>query len=182
MKRMVILALGILVILAALASWAATQYRRENIASFAECSATGYPILESYPPQCVTPRGQRFVQDIGNELEKTNLIRIDTPRPQQTVVGPIIVSGQARGTWFFEASFPVTLLTTDGTVLVQTHAQASSEWMTEDFVPFTATIPVPENFTGAATLVLERDNPSGLAENSDALYVPITITLSPAPY
>ena len=33
-----------------------------SIASFEECVAGGYPILESYPPQCTTPDGRVFIQ------------------------------------------------------------------------------------------------------------------------
>ena len=41
------------------------------VSNFDECIAQGYPVLESYPRQCKTPEGQTFVEDIGNELEKT---------------------------------------------------------------------------------------------------------------
>ncbi len=33
-----------------------------SIASFEECVAAGYPIIESYPPQCTTPDGRTFTQ------------------------------------------------------------------------------------------------------------------------
>ena len=43
---------------------------------------------------------------IGNELEKADMIRVDAPRPNQVIQSPLTVKGEARGAWFFEASFP----------------------------------------------------------------------------
>jgi len=45
--------------------------------------------------------------------------------------------------------------------------------MTEDFVNFTAELDFAIPDTPRGTLVLEKDNPSGLAENDDSLYIPI---------
>ncbi|VVC03196.1 Uncharacterised protein [Candidatus Bilamarchaeum dharawalense] len=39
-----------------------------NITNFDECAAAGYPILESYPPQCRTPDNRTFVQKINGTL------------------------------------------------------------------------------------------------------------------
>ncbi|HOY46549.1 MAG TPA: DUF333 domain-containing protein [Candidatus Dojkabacteria bacterium] len=36
-----------------------------TIFDFDSCSAAGYPILESYPPQCRTPDGRVFVQEVS---------------------------------------------------------------------------------------------------------------------
>lgn len=33
--------------------------------SFAECVAAGYPVGESYPRQCWTPDGQRFIEEVS---------------------------------------------------------------------------------------------------------------------
>jgi hypothetical protein len=88
-------------------------------------------------------------------------------------------SGQARGSWFFEASFPVRLEGADGRILAITQAQAVGDWMTNEFVPFTFTLP----FTYTATtqsywLVLAKDNPSGQAGNNQSLRV-LVRTLNP---
>src|SRR4030042_4184450 len=52
-------------------------------------------------------------------------------------------------------------------------AQAKSDWMTENFVPFKAELIFSAPPTEKGTLVLEKDNPSGLPENEDELIVPI---------
>lgn len=142
--------------------------------NFDECVSAGYPVMESYPRQCRTKDGESFVENIGNELEKTDLIRIDNPRPNQEIESPLAISGEARGYWFFEGDFPIVLTNWDGLIVAEGFATAKSEWMTEDFVQFEAVIEFekPENNKG--TLILRKDNPSGLPENDDALEVPVT--------
>lgn len=143
-----------------------------GIDTYAECVAAGYPVQESYPERCSVPGGATYTRDIGNELELDDQIRIDNPRPGQSIASPLAISGEARGNWFFEASFPVKLLNAAGDVMVTGTAQAQGEWMTEEFVPFTATLEFTAS-AGTGTLVLERDNPSGLSENDAALNVPV---------
>ncbi len=105
--------------------------------------------------------------------EKPDLIRLDTPLPNAVVSSPLSIQGAARGPWFFEASFPVYLLNAAGDTIAVIPAQAQGEWMTRDFVPFTATLIFTPPASAAGTLVLAKDNPSGLAEHADELRVPI---------
>jgi hypothetical protein len=148
-------------------------HKPEEILSFEECVAQNYPVLESYPRQCKTPDGKTFVENIGNELEKTNLIKSSNPRPNQTIFSPLFIEGEARGTWFFEASFPIKLLDIDGKEIASAIAQAKSDWMTEDFVPFEAVLQFIAPDTKEGTLVFKKDNPSGLPEYDDELIIPI---------
>ena len=144
------------------------------ISSFKECLESGYPVMESYPRQCQNIEGKLFVENIGNELEKIDLIRVEHPRPNQGVDSPLLVKGEARGTWFFEGDFPIKLLDRKGNVIGTAVAQAQDEWMTEDFVLFEAIIIFQKPTTGGiGTLILEKDNPSGLPENDDELRVPV---------
>lgn len=146
------------------------------INSFEECIAAGYPALESYPQQCMTPDGKTFFEDIGNELEKLDLIRINSPRPNQAIKSPLEVKGEARGYWFFEASFPVKLLDDSGQELGIAIAQAQSDWMVEDFVQFETTLEFQMPTTNRGVLILEKDNPSGLPENADELRIPVVFS------
>lgn len=143
------------------------------IHSFQECVDAGHPVLESYPAQCRTPNGKSFSEYIGNELEKVDLITVNDPRPNQKISSPLTVSGQARGYWFFEASFPVKLYDSGGNLLVVAIAQAQGEWMTENFVPFKTELVFDVPMEGDGVLVFEKDNPSGLPEYDDKLIVPI---------
>ncbi|MFH1822885.1 MAG: GerMN domain-containing protein [Patescibacteria group bacterium] len=143
------------------------------ITSFTECEQAGNTILESYPRQCQTPEEELFAEDIGNELEKTDFIRVDYPRPNQEIASPLVISGEARGTWFFEASFPVKLYYNNGTVLAAGIATTTADWMTEDFIPFQAVLTFMAPTGNYGKLILEKDNPSGLLENADELIIPI---------
>lgn len=101
------------------------------------------------------------------------LIRIFAPAPNSLVTSPVTVSGEARGTWFFEASFPIEILDSQGNVLGTGIAQAQGNWMTEDFVPFSATIQFKATTVPQGLIVFRKDNPSGLPENDASVSVPV---------
>jgi hypothetical protein len=115
----------------------------------------------------------RQFEAIGNALEKNGLIRLQSPRPGEAVRSPLLVQGLARGYWFFEASFPVRIYDKNNKLLGISIAQAQGDWMTEEFVPFQATLEFKIPATKEGTLVLEKDNPSGLPEHADELRVPV---------
>jgi len=105
---------------------------------------------------------------------ETENVKIDNLESDQIISFPLIIEGQARGSWYFEASFPVKLLDKDGKELAVAIAQAQADWMTTDFVPFKAVIELsslPESSGG--TLVLQKDNPSGLPENDEKIAMSI---------
>lgn len=109
----------------------------------------------------------------GGTETSSPLVKLTTPRPNTEVQSPLLVKGEARGNWYFEASFPVRLLDGNGKELIVVPAQAQGEWMTTEFVPFevTLTFGTPETETG--TLILEKDNPSGLPEHADEVRIPV---------
>ena len=129
--------------------------------------------MESYPEQCSVPDGETFTRDIGNELEKEDLIRIENPRPGEVVGETITVTGEAVGFWFFEADFPIVLEDEEGNVLGESYATAEGEWMTESFVPFTGTLEADLGNVKKGNLKLKRSNASGLPEHDDELRVPV---------
>ncbi|MFA6273338.1 MAG: Gmad2 immunoglobulin-like domain-containing protein [Candidatus Paceibacterota bacterium] len=107
-----------------------------------------------------------------------NMIFLESPLPESKIVSPLVIKGQARGNWFFEASFPIVLTNWDGLIIAQGIAQAKSDWMTTDFVPFEATLEFvkPEfigDFSKRGSLILKKDNPSGLPEHDDALEITV---------
>lgn len=100
---------------------------------------------------------------------KEDLIQVESPQTNDTITSPLVIKGKARGFWFFEASFPIRLYDDNGELLTTAIAQAQDDWMTEEFVPFTAELKFENPKTEKGTLVLEKDNPSGLPENADEL-------------
>jgi hypothetical protein len=116
-----------------------------------------------------------FYQKSAHSLAQTDLIKIETPRKNEKIKSPYVVSGQARGFWFFEASFPVKLIDQNGQVLAQTTAQARGDWLTQNFVSFEATLDFSVVKGQKATIVLEKDNPSGLPENAAEIRIPVIL-------
>lgn len=107
-------------------------------------------------------------------------IVLESPDEGSVVSNPLKVTGMARGMWYFEASFPLTLVDWDGKIIAESHAEAKENWMTEEFVPFEGTIefatpykPGDQDFMKRGALILQKDNPSGLPEHSDALEIPV---------
>lgn len=109
-----------------------------------------------------------------------DMIKVVSPKANELVSSPLVVSGQARGTWYFEASFPVRLVDANGVELAVVPAQAQGDpatgevsWMTEDFVPFLATLNFAQPNSDTGKLILEKDNPSGLPEHADQVEIPV---------
>lgn len=143
------------------------------ITSFEEC-AKQYPVLESYPPVCVTTDGKRFVLEIGNEMALSDSIRLASPRPNQKVASPIVIQGEARGNWFFEAQIQAELTDMDGVKMGDALLTADADWMTDDFVPFSGFLKYEllDNVT-EGKLIIKNANPSGLVEHSRELIIPV---------
>lgn len=150
-----------------------------EIQNFEECAQNGFPVAESYPRQCRTPDGRMFTEEI---ILEEGLIRIFSPMSGEKISSPLRISGEARGNWFFEADFPVVLTNWDGLIIAEGIATAQDEWMTTDFVPFTAELEFDdpsfpespeEHFSRRGSLILMKSNASGLPEHDDALEVPI---------
>lgn len=102
-----------------------------------------------------------------------NLIIITTPKSGGAVTSPLTVTGQARGNWYFEASFPIKIYDANDILLETAIAQAQGDWMTTEFVPFSAKINFIKPNTEAGYIVFEKDNPSGLPEFDNQFKMPI---------
>ncbi len=160
-----------------------------TVSSFEECVAAGYSVMESYPRQCRTPDGRLFTEEIDVPTTTPNgdipdgdgavqaPISISKPSSGSTISSPLSVSGEARGTWYFEGSFPVRVVDANGTELGVAPVQAEGEWMTEAFVPFSGTITFSTPTTKNGFVVFEKDNPSGLPSQGAEVRVPVTFAV-----
>lgn len=147
----------------------------KTVTNFKECADAGYPVMESYPRQCKTPDGKNFVEEVTAETV-SGMIVVESPLPGERATSTLRVIGEARGNWYFEASFPVTLKDGDGKILAQAPAQAKGEWMTTEFVPFELMLSFPKvTRETSATLILSRDNPSGLPEFDADIEIPVVL-------
>ena len=171
---------GIVILFLALAEKSKAPSPSIVIASFKDCALAGYLIMESYPRQCKAPNGKIYTEELATpsityDHASSDLIVVDTPTPGAVTGKKFSIVGKARGTWYFEASFPVFIKDTKGKTLAVGHGQALTDWMTTEFVNFRADIVIPETFTGKAFIVLAKDNPSALPENEASVTIPITI-------
>lgn len=142
----------------------------------AECEKAG-GTFESSSTTCTLPDlvvedpepivATTTVDDVSDQIVVDEVLFATSTEDVDEIV--LSISGEARGMWYFEASFPVEIKI--GTTTIATGiAEAQSDWMTEDFVPFEVEIEYGDEYSGeAATIILKKDNPSGLSENDAQL-------------
>lgn len=117
----------------------------------------------------------------GLNLPINDSINVFNPKANQIVKSPLLIEGEAKGTWYFEASFPIKIVDANGNILGNTIAQAQSDWMTENFVQFKAQLIFENPSTEQGAIIFEKDNPSGLPENSGQLQIPVRFDLNVLP-
>jgi hypothetical protein len=115
---------------------------------------------------------KKSTSPVNTTLENEN-VHLSSPLANSFVASPLTIKGEARGNWYFEASFPVRLYDANGTELLAVPVMAKGDWMTTDFVPFETTLTFSKPVTDTGTLVLEKDNPSGLPEHADSVTIPV---------
>lgn len=142
--------------------------------SFERCIGLGFPVMESFPRRC-RAGDKTFTEIIEPRPVANDKIRIFMPLSGAVIKSPLILKGEARGNWYFEASFPIRLLDADGNLipLDPPYVMTTHEWMTTDFVPFETTHIFSVPSTDSGTLILQKDNPSGLPEFDDSISVPV---------
>ena len=173
MKKIIIPIIVLLIAIFAIIILIKPKTQEAAITNFEECAIAGNPIMESYPRQCAA-NGRTFTEEIPGVTDMDDMIRVSSPQPNGTIKSPLVVKGEARGGWFFEATFPVTLTNWDGIIIAEGYAQVDGEWMTEEFVPFTANLTFTKpTFNNRGFLILKKANASGLPEHDAALEIPI---------
>ena len=97
---------------------------------------------------------------------------LTSPLSGSVVTSPLTVSGKAKGNWFSEANIPVSLEDESGSVIAEVGGQAQGEWMTTDFVPFTAQLTFTTN-AASGYVVIAKDNPSGDTARDASVKIPV---------
>jgi hypothetical protein len=199
MKQGLAITISVLILLIVIGLLLAFDVGRQSadgvIGTFEDCVKAGYPVMESYPRQCKTADGKNFTEVITTPATSTpsvtatpttnpsqgtttasNLIKNISIAAGDSVKSPLNVKGEAKGPWYFEATFPIQLKDANGKLLVESYGTAKGDWMTEDFVPFEATLTFTKPTTTTGTLIFMNANPSG--DDSRALEVVIPIIFS----
>lgn len=135
-------------------------------------------MLPSGTANAPTNTATTTTQTGGQKASLDDLIVVDAPLINAQVSSPLTITGKARGTWYFEASFPIVLTDWDGKIIAEGHAEAQGDWMTTEYVPFKATLtyttPTPgDPAVNRGTLILKNDNPSGEPSRDKAVEVQV---------
>ncbi|MFZ5365494.1 MAG: GerMN domain-containing protein [Patescibacteria group bacterium] len=120
-------------------------------------------------PSRPMPTEQCILEKFPIEVE----VRVFTPELDAEISSPVAVTGEALGNWYFEGSFPIELVDQDNNTLASGIAQAQSDWMTSEFVPFKASLTFAAGQATKGRLIFRNDNPSGLPENQKQYIWPI---------
>lgn len=109
--------------------------------------------------------------------QKGVTVRVYVPLAHSKLVSPVAVLGQVPGNWSYEASFPMKLIDGNGKVIAQGAGQLLGDWMTDQLVPFSGKLTYSSSgvMHGDGSLVLQKDNPSGLAAKDDSVSVPVKL-------
>jgi len=145
-----------------------------SVNNFEECIAKGYPVLESYPRQCRTPDGKTFIEDIGNELEKQNLIRVSKPRPNEIVESPLksatlpfAVPSASKGKLILEKDNPSGLPEHADELIIPVYfkeaPETSQKFMTVKIFLSDSRFAGEPYFDCSRTIAVERQVPQALA-------------------
>lgn len=161
------------------------QWCEVQTGSFDECaSACRHTNSEICTMQCVgvcsfqekNETASSSILSIGEKKNEQFIYKDEivlfNPLPGKSISSPLQLRGKARGSWFFEGSFPVILTNWDGLIISEGVATAETDWMTTDWVNFSAEL----NFDAMqlykrGALILKKDNPSGLPQNDDAFEI-----------
>lgn len=99
---------------------------------------------------------------------------VSSPLAGDTVTSPLVVEGEAKGTWFFEANLPLKLIDSNNNIIAEGYAVAQENWMSEDYVPFVGSINF-ETELNSVYLVVAKSNPSGLSQHDDQILIPLNL-------
>lgn len=118
---------------------------------------------------------------VAPNLNQTNAttsdeITVNFPTDNQAVTSPIQIKGKVVGNWFFEGSFPVELLNSNGEVIATATASTPEDWATTSVIDFSATLVYPKaTSTDRGLIILKNDNPSGDPSRDKKDFIPVIL-------
>lgn len=134
-----------------------------------------WAITRDYNPVVQKPAEQNPVVVAPVKAEKVGIIVVDSPTVDSTLTAsPLVIKGKAKGSWFFEATAPVSIVNWDGLIIGEGYIKVDEgyDWMTTEMVPFTGTISYDASQLGAykyGWIIMKKDNPSGEPQFDDSL-------------
>jgi hypothetical protein len=101
-------------------------------------------------------------------------VKLSDLSPIDSLKSPLILHGEAQGSYFENGSFPVDLVGEDGVVIARGIASTQADTSTDDYVPFVVTITFPKQTQNTmGQLVFHKANSSGDTTRSYEFSVPV---------
>lgn len=172
--------------------WGQSDRPSVGATNFEECVGAGNPVMESHPRQCNDVRtGKTFVEQLDEEVQddvpelktreyqsaKGVTVFINNWAYNREVTSPLTITGQVPGSWSHEGVFTIDLSFEGDVGLPGATARLQGDWMTDELVPFTATLEFDsKQLVGKDVAIIIRNaNPSGLPENDDSLSLEVQV-------
>ena len=146
------------------------------VVSSQTCAPSGAPAVSTGTGSKPVTVGTSTTRMIFTPASAANDIHIDSPIVNATLhpSTPIKLSGQARGSWFFEATFGAELTDAKGKVISVGKVQSQGDWMVDSMVQFTGSIPyVQQPYGSRGYVVLKKDNPSDMRQFDASVKIPV---------
>lgn len=166
MSKILIIISFFVILLAILGLWyyAATN-SAINLTYSEKYKKAEFPIVKSFFLRCHQPDEKKYFQQIIISPEDFSL-KTSLEKP---LASPIVVSGKATGSWYFEAVFIAEIRDASGRLIGQGQMVAQKDWLTTEMVPFSGTISFSRPQTNSGFLIFKKTNPSTLAEKQKQL-------------
>ena len=134
-------------------------------------TVSSVPIINDVPED---PQDETLIISEVDTIANKNLMIIH-PESGQLITSPLAVKGRISGTWFFEGSMPISLVDANGVIIAQHYVTSDEDWMTIEPVNFSGSIEfnIDESTSDNGYLIISKDNPSDLLENSGSIRMPI---------
>jgi eight-cysteine-cluster-containing protein len=185
MKRIILaLVCAVLIVSFALVFYFREQNAVKLITNYSQCEENGFEVSGESPKKCKTPDGREFFEELQVPTPDVTDMVVVFPEQGDRVSSPVEVIGKAKGNWFFEATFPVTVLDDNQNEIGYGFVESLGEWMTEDFVDFKGEITFNSAGHDGGEIVFKNSNPSGMPEFEKSVSVKVKFAASnaaPAP-
>jgi len=158
------------VIFVAIAAFSGGVYYGKTKERAKKESTVAQPTQTTSATQTTSPSATSTATSTATALTNAS-VKVTNPTSGQKITSPLSVTGEAKGTWYSEGEFPVTLLDGNGAEIAKANATAQGEWMTENFVSFKATLEFTTPMSPTGTLILKNSDPSG--KNPQEVKIPV---------
>jgi hypothetical protein len=153
-----------------------TEVEKDKLSISASSSAGLLPVYSESPKQVVISDDIVVVEtNGGDDIKEEAEVILISPQANEVVRNQDVITGQARGNWFFEATFPLLIKDASGEVLATGFVETQDDWMTSEWVAFQGTL----NFNVATStfgeLVFKKNNPSALPEYEAQTSYPVRL-------